>query len=52
MHIIMEIDKLNLETSGKIILSTPYHYDDPVAKACTNEIKEIVENKLSMNVSV
>jgi len=48
----MEIDKLNLETSGKIILSTPYHYDDPVAKACTNEIKEIVENKLSMNVSV
>ncbi|CAI6347084.1 unnamed protein product [Macrosiphum euphorbiae] len=49
IHIIMEIDKLNLETSGKIILSTPYHYDDPVAKACTNEIKEIVENKLSMN---
>jgi len=52
MDIIMEIDKLNFETSGRIILSTPYHYDDPVAKACTNEIKEIMENKLSMNVSV
>ncbi|XP_029343545.1 fatty acid synthase [Acyrthosiphon pisum] len=49
MDIIMEIDKLNFGTSGKIILSTPYHYDDPVAKSCTNEIKKIVENKLSMN---
>lgn len=48
----MEIDKLNFEKGEKIILSTPYHYDDSVAKACTNEIKEIVEHKLSMNVSV
>lgn len=48
----METDQLNIETSGKIILSSPYHYDDPIAKVCTNEIKEIVENKLSMNVSV
>ncbi|XP_016657076.1 fatty acid synthase isoform X4 [Acyrthosiphon pisum] len=49
MDIIMETDKSNLETSGKIILSTPYHYDDLIAKSCTNEIKEIVENKFSMN---
>jgi len=47
----MEMDKFNFETSGKVIFSTPYHYNDPIAKACTNEIKEIVENKLSMNVS-
>lgn len=48
----MEINELNLETSGKMILSTPYHYNDSVAKACTNEIKDILENKLTMNVSV
>jgi len=52
MDIIMEIDELNLETSGKIILSTPYHYDDPVAKECTNEIQNIVENNLTTDVSV
>lgn len=52
MDIIIETDKLNFETDGKIILSTPYHYDDPIAKACTNEIKETLENKLCMNVSV
>jgi len=52
MDIIIDTDQLNFESGGKIILSTPYHYDDPIAKACTNEIKEILENKLSMNVSV
>jgi len=52
MDIIMETDKLNFNTSGKIILSTPYHYDDPIAKACTNEIKQIIKNQLSINVSV
>ncbi|XP_029343600.1 uncharacterized protein LOC115033782 [Acyrthosiphon pisum] len=49
MEIIMENDKLNIETSGNIILSTPYHYNDLIAKAYTNEIKQIVKNKLSMN---
>ncbi|XP_060835401.1 fatty acid synthase-like [Rhopalosiphum padi] len=49
MDIIMEADKLNVNTSGKIILSTPYHYDDPIAKACTNEIKQIIINQLSIN---
>lgn len=52
MDIIMEADKLNFDTSGKIILSTPYHYDDPTAKSCTNEIKQIIKNQLSINVSV
>jgi len=52
MEIIMKNDKLNFKTSGKIIFSTPYHYDDPISKACTNKIKEILENKLFMNVSV
>lgn len=52
MDIIMEADTLNFDTSGKIILSTPYHYDDPIAKACTNEIKQIIKNQLSINVSV
>ncbi|KAF0755952.1 fatty acid synthase-like isoform X1 [Aphis craccivora] len=49
MDIIMEADTLNFDTSGKIILSTPYHYDDPIAKACTNEIKQIIKNQLSIN---
>jgi len=52
MDIIMEADKFDFDTNGKIIVSTPYHYDDPIAKACTNEIKQIVENQSSMNVSV
>jgi len=46
------MDTFNFETNGKVIFSSPYHYDDPIVKACTNEINEIVENKLSMNVSV
>jgi len=52
MNIIIEADKLHFETIEEIIFSTPYHYDDPVAKACTNEIKGILENKLHMIVSV
>uniref|UniRef100_A0A2H8TDM0 Fatty acid synthase n=1 Tax=Melanaphis sacchari TaxID=742174 RepID=A0A2H8TDM0_9HEMI len=49
MDIIMEPNKLNVDTSGTIILSTPYHYNDPVAKICTNEINQIIENQLSIN---
>lgn len=48
----MEADKLNFDTSGKIILSIPYHYDDPIVKSCTQEIKQIIENQCFKNVSV
>jgi len=52
MDIIIGNDQLNFETDEKIILSAPYHYDDPIAKACTIEIEETLENKSCMNVSV
>jgi len=39
------------KTSEKLILCTPYHFDDQISKLCTKTIKQIFENKLSMNVS-
>lgn len=51
MDIIMENDKLDFGMeSGKLILCTPYHYDDNVSKTCTKTIKQIVENQYSTNV--
>lgn len=49
----MEPDKWNLEpTTRKLILCTPYHYDNQLAKSCTKLIKQIVENQLLVNVSI
>lgn len=42
----MEADKLGLNsTCGKLIVCTPYHYDDAISKDCTTAIKKIVENQ-------
>eukprot|EP00102_Acyrthosiphon_pisum_P016442 XP_008187406.1 PREDICTED: fatty acid synthase-like [Acyrthosiphon pisum] len=37
------------KTSEKLILCTPYHFDDQISKLCTKTIKQIFENQLSMN---
>lgn len=39
-------------SSEKVILCTPYHFDDHISKLCTKTIKQILENQLLMNVSV
>lgn len=47
----MESDKFDFDTEiGKLILCTPYHYDDTVSKTCTKTIKQFVENHPSTNV--
>lgn len=52
MDVVMEVEKLNLDTTtGKVILCTPYHYGDLLAKECTNVIKKFVEEQLITNVS-
>lgn len=39
-------------SSEKVILCTPYHFDDHISKLCTKTIKQILENQLLMNVSI
>ncbi|CAH1725990.1 unnamed protein product [Aphis gossypii] len=36
-------------SSEKVILCTPYHFDDHISKLCTKTIKQILENQLLMN---
>lgn len=51
--IIMEADILNLNTNtDKLFLSSPYHYDDPIANNCKKTIEQIVENQLRIDVSI
>lgn len=53
LDIIMEADKFNFSTeNGKLVVCTPYHYDDPISKACTKEIKQIIENQSTVYVSL
>lgn len=52
MNIILETDKLNLETTGKIILCNPYHYNDSIYESCTEAIKDIVKNQITSNVNI
>lgn len=53
LDVIMEADRLNFSTeNGKLIVCTPYHYDDPISKECTKEIKEIIENQQTAIVSL
>lgn len=52
MNIILEADKLNLETAGKLILCNPYHYNDSIYKLCTKAINDIVINQISCYVSI
>ncbi|XP_026822789.1 fatty acid synthase-like, partial [Rhopalosiphum maidis] len=37
------------KTSEKLILCTPYHFDDLLSKLCTKTIKQIFENQLTMH---
>lgn len=49
----MEADTLHLYAShSKLILCTLHHYDDLVARKCIKSIKRILENQISINVSV
>lgn len=51
--IILEADELNLSTANtKLILCIPYHYDDPVSKECKKAIKQIIDNKIWIEVRI
>lgn len=53
MDVITEADRLNVDgATGKLIICTPYHYDDPISKLCTALIKQTVDNELSIDVSI
>jgi hypothetical protein len=42
----MEGDKLGLNTTHrKLIICTPYHYNDAISKDCINAIRHNVENQ-------
>jgi len=52
MNIILETDRFNLETvNKKLIVCTPYHYNDSIFKACTKSLKQILDSQLSVDVS-
>jgi len=52
MNIITESFKLNLDhTSEKLVLYTPFHFDDPLSKECIKSIKQVMENQIAYDVS-
>lgn len=53
LDVMMEADRLNFSTeNGKLIVCTPYHYDDLISKTCTKEIKQMIENQKTVKVSL
>lgn len=53
LDIIMEADRLYTDsTPGKLIICTPYHFDDTISNVYTRALKKIIDEQLLNNVII